>query len=317
MLASTLADRDRTDTYNPQRWRRLAELYIAQGRIDMAENCAQHAGDLAFSLLLLSCLGDRAGLRALAAAAQRGGQLNVAFLALYLAGDAVACLNLLQEEGKLPEAAFFSLSYVPSQAHAAFTLWRERLRAEKHIAAELLADPAQYGSFFAGLEKALALEKALEPLRRMNVAAEEYSKYCEMIEGEGLHLKDLRVVKEEEEEEEEKVETSNPGDEVEEPNEEEPKERNEAQENEEEEARGEAEAREEADVDADADAEAREEAEAGLEDEEKGGNSGQMSSPNIDEEFGELLEGGTLSQGGDEGEEGDIDIEDLEREWSQ
>ena len=41
-----------------------------------------------------------------------------------------------------------------------------------------------------------------------------------------------------------------------------------------------------------------------------------MSSPNIDEEFGELLEGGTLSQGGDEGEEGDIDIEDLEREWS-
>ena len=142
MLASTLADRDRTDTYNPQRWRRLAELYIAQGRIDMAENCAQHAGDLAFSLLLLSCLGDRAGLRALAEAAQRSGQLNVAFLALYLAGDAVACLNLLQEEGKLPEAAFFSLSYVPSQAHAAFTLWREKLRAEKHIAAELLADPA-------------------------------------------------------------------------------------------------------------------------------------------------------------------------------
>ena len=293
MLASTLADRDRTDTYNPQRWRRLAELYIAQGRIDMAENCAQHAGDLAFSLLLLSCLGDRAGLRALAEAAQRSGQLNVAFLALYLAGDAVACLNLLQEEGKLPEAA-----------HAAFTLWREKLRAEKHIAAELLADPAQYGSFFAGLEKALALEKALEPLRRMNVAAEEYSKYCEMIEGEGLHLKDLRVVKEDDdedednEEEKEKVETSNPEEEVEEPNEEEQKDMDEAQEEEAKEAQE------------------GEEAEEGLEDEEKGGNSGQMSSPNIDEEFGELLEGGTLSQGGDEGEEGDIDIEDLEREWS-
>ena len=306
MLASTLADRDRTDTYNPQRWRRLAELYIAQGRIDMAENCAQHAGDLAFSLLLLSCLGDRAGLRALAEAAQRSGQLNVAFLALYLAGDAVACLNLLQEEGKLPEAAFFSLSYVPSQAHAAFTLWREKLRAEKHIAAELLADPAQYGSFFAGLEKALALEKALEPLRRMNVAAEEYSKYCEMIEGEGLHLKDLRVVKEDDDDEEEdneekeKVETSNPEEEVEEPNEEEQKDMDEAQEEEAEEAQE----------------EEAEEAEEGLEDEEKGGNSGQMSSPNIDEEFGELLEGGTLSQGGDEGEEGDIDIEDLEREWS-
>ena len=204
LLASALAARDRSDAYNPQRWRRLAELYIAQGRIEMAEACAQRAGDFAFSLLLLSCLGDRAGMRALAESARRAGQLNVAFLALLLAGDAAACLRLLEAEGKLPEAAFFSLSYLPSQAHAAFALWRERLRAEKHIAAELLADPAVYGSFFAGREKALALERALAPLRAMDVAAEEYAKYREMIEGEGLHLKDLRVVTKEEREEEEK-----------------------------------------------------------------------------------------------------------------
>ena len=309
LLTSTLAASDRTDTYNPQRWRRLADLYIAQGQIEQAENCAQHAGDLAFSLLLLSCLGDRSGLRALAASAQRGGQLNVAFLALYLAGDAAACLKLLQEEGKLPEAAFFSLSYLPSQAHAAFTLWREKLRAEHHIAAELLADPATYGSFFAGLEKALALEKALEPLKTMNVAAEEYSKYREMIEGEGLHLKDLRVVKEEEEEED------NDDEKKEEEKEEEEGENVETMNENGETAKEPVnEVVKETQVDEEAEkAEKAEEAEE-TSDEKKGENLGQMSSPNLDEEFGELLEGATLPQ---EDDEGDIDIEDLEREWNQ
>ena len=317
----------------------------------MAEACAQRAGDFAFSLLLLSCLGDRAGMRALAESARRAGQLNVAFLALLLAGDAAACLRLLEAEGKLPEAAFFSLSYLPSQAHAAFALWRERLRAEKHIAAELLADPAVYGSFFAGLEKALALERALAPLRAMDVAAEEYAKYREMIEGEGLHLKDLRVVTKEEREEEEKEkegeeekgqqheEKGQQQHEEKEPQheEKEPQKPEDQPQDQEESEKGESavepvepvepadheatderpengeDGHKEREVTSAETTETRTETDETAPDAKKGGNSGQESSPNIDEEFGELLEGETLPQ---EGEEGDIDIDDLEREWN-
>ena len=114
LLEGVLASDDRSNAYNPQRWRRLADLCIQQGRVAEAQLCAQSAGDLSLSLLLLSCIGDKTGLYEVAKQAQQQDQLNIAFLALYIAGDAEACLKLLQDCGKLPEAAFFSLSHLPS-----------------------------------------------------------------------------------------------------------------------------------------------------------------------------------------------------------
>ena len=194
LLEGVLASDDRSNAYNPQRWRRLADLCIQQGRVAEAQLCAQSAGDLSLSLLLLSCIGDKTGLYEVAKQAQQQDQLNIAFLALYIAGDAEACLKLLQDCGKLPEAAFFSLSHLPSFVNDALQAWQEDLRSHKHIAAELLANPKDFGSYSPGLEAAQELEKALEPLHHMNVAACEYPKYCAMLEGEGLDLSQLRTV---------------------------------------------------------------------------------------------------------------------------
>lgn len=209
LLEGVLAVDDRSNAYNPQRWRRLADLCIQQGKITAAQRCAQRADDLSLSLLLLSCTGDRAGLYELSKQAKEEEQLNIAFLALYLAGDASACLQLLKDCGKLPEAAFFSLSHLPSHVTAAFEAWRDDLRARKHIAAELLASPQEYASYFPGLDNALQLEQALEPLRQTAIAASEYLNYRAMVEGEGLDLSQLRqvgeVCKEEEQEEQEEV----------------------------------------------------------------------------------------------------------------
>ena len=156
-------------------------------------------------------MGDREGLYALSKQAKEEDQLNIAFLSLYLTGDAPACLQLLRECGKLPEAAFFSLSHLPSQVTTAFEAWREDLRSRKHIAAELLASPQEYASHFPGLEEAAQLEEALEPLRQTAIASSEYLKYKAMVEGDGLDLSQLRRVGEEqlgeeEEEEEEQLE---------------------------------------------------------------------------------------------------------------
>ena len=158
-------------------------------------------------------MGDREGLYALAEQAKEEDQLNIAFLSLYLTGDAPACLQLLRECGKLPEAAFFSLSHLPSQVTSAFEAWREDLRTRKHIAAELLASPQEYASHFPGLEEAKQLEAALEPLRHTAIASSEYLKYKAMVEGDGLDLSQLRRVGEVEqaEEEEEQVEEEGGG----------------------------------------------------------------------------------------------------------
>ena len=277
LLRGELRAADRADAYNPQRWRRLADLGITQGDVPLALTCAEQAGDLSLSLLLYSCVGDRAALAALAARAAAQEQLNIAFLALYLTGDVRGCIELLQAHGKLPEAAFFALAYQPSQIAQAFAVWQADLRAHHHVAAELIANPREYAEYFAGYEEALALEAQLAPLRAMDVKASEYPKYRRMVDGEGIDVSALesvrgdvseeveKDVKEEEEVKEEDVKTE----EVKEEKEEEVK-----------------------------------------EDEIMKTDNPETETDNVEEEFEAII-------GSEEGtDDGDIDIDDLEKEWS-
>ena len=275
---------DRADAYNPQRWRRLADLGITQGDVPLALTCAEQAGDLSLSLLLYSCVGDRAAMAALAARAAAQEQLNIAFLALYLTGDVRGCIELLQAHGKLPEAAFFALAYQPSQIAQAFAVWQADLRAHHHVAAELIANPREYAEYFAGYEEALALEAQLAPLRAMDVKASEYPKYRRMVDGEGIDVSALESVRGDvktEEVKEEDVKT---------------------EEVKEEDVKEEEEVKEE---------EVKEEKEEEVkEDEIVKTENAETETDNVEEEFEAII-------GSEEGtDDGDIDIDDLEKEWS-
>lgn len=274
---------DRADAYNPQRWRRLADLGITQGDVPLALTCAEQAGDLSLSLLLYSCVGDRAAMAALAARAAAQEQLNIAFLALYLTGDVRGCIELLQAHGKLPEAAFFALAYQPSQIAQAFAVWQADLRAHHHVAAELIANPREYAEYFAGYEEALALEAQLAPLRAMDVKASEYPKYRRMVDGEGIDVSALESVRGDvktEEVKEEDVKTEEVKEEVKE-------EKEEVKEEKEEEVKEEV-----------------------KEDEIVKTENAETETDNVEEEFDEII-------GSEEGtDDGDIDIDDLEKEWS-
>ena len=142
LLRGELRAADSADAYNPQRWRRLADLGITQGDVPLALTCAEQAGDLSLSLLLYSCVGDRAALAALAARAAAQEQLNIAFLALYLTGDVHGCIELLQAHGKLPEAAFFALAYQPSQIAQAFAEWAPTIASILQGLAEVVSSIA-------------------------------------------------------------------------------------------------------------------------------------------------------------------------------
>lgn len=265
---------DRADAYNPQRWRRLADLGITQGDVPLALTCAEQAGDLSLSLLLYSCVGDRAAMAALAARAAAQEQLNIAFLALYLTGDVRGCIELLQAHGKLPEAAFFALAYQPSQIAQAFAVWQADLRAHHHVAAELIANPREYAEYFAGYEEALALEAQLAPLRAMDVKASEYPKYRRMVDGEGIDVSALESVRGDVKSEEVKEEDVKEEEEVKE---------EEVKEEKEEEVK---------------------------EDEIVKTENAETETDSVEEEFDEII-------GSEEGtDDGDIDIDDLEKEWS-
>ena len=286
LLQHELREKDATGAYNPQRWRRLADVCIRQANIAMALRCAEEANDLSFSLLLYSCVGDRAGLVALAEKAAQQEQLNIAFLALYLTGDTLGCIRLLQTHQKLSEAAFFALAYQPSRITEAFRVWQSDLRAHHHLAAELIANPEEYGSYFAGYEEALELEKQLEPLRHVDVRAKEYARYKKMVEEDGIDVGALEMVDGEECEES--------GEECNESGEEKIKE-DEEKINEDEEEQN----------------EENNNATHKPEEENTTTTNTTQEEPEQDE-FEEIMEGGDETK--DDGE--DIDIDDLEREWS-
>ena len=285
LLRGELRAADRADAYNPQRWRRLADLGITQGDVPLALTCAEQAGDLSLSLLLYSCVGDRAAMAALAARAAAQEQLNIAFLALYLTGDVRGCIELLQAHGKLPEAAFFALAYQPSQIAQAFAVWQADLRAHHHVAAELIANPREYAEYFAGYEEALALEAQLAPLRAMDVKASEYPKYRRMVDGEGIDVSALESVRGDVKSEEVKEEDMKEEEEVKEED-----------------------VKEEEEVKTE---EVKEEKEEEVkEDEIVKTENAETETDNVEEEFEAII-------GSEEGtDDGDIDIDDLEKEWS-
>ena len=81
----------------------------------MAEECLKKAGDLSGLLLLATAKGSAAGLGDLVEAAGAQNRQNVVFLCQLLLGNLSACVDLLLATGRIPEAAFFARTYLPSR----------------------------------------------------------------------------------------------------------------------------------------------------------------------------------------------------------
>lgn len=101
------------------------------------------------------------------------GMNNVAFLTRFLSGDLNACLEILISTNRIPEAAFFARTYLPSQISRVVQLWKQSLSTVNAKASQSLADPVQYENLFPGLLDALKTEQFLEQ-RRQRMPASAY-----------------------------------------------------------------------------------------------------------------------------------------------
>ena len=81
----------------------------------VARGCLEKAKDLAGLLLLHSATGSGQGMADLQSAASAEGKHNVEFLAAFLLGRVGQCVDILIASGRLPEAAFFARTYLPSR----------------------------------------------------------------------------------------------------------------------------------------------------------------------------------------------------------
>lgn len=173
-VLTEISSREEDSTEANNRWRRLGDLALANGDIELSKSCAKLSGDLSGLLLLYSASGDREGLKSLAEQAVEVGRSNVAFLAYFVTGQVEKCIKLLIETGRIPEAAFLARTYMPSMISSVLELWRADLKQINEKAAEALADPAKYPNLFPDLEWALKVEDIFSKARDAYVPALSY-----------------------------------------------------------------------------------------------------------------------------------------------
>ncbi|PNF39618.1 Coatomer subunit beta' [Cryptotermes secundus] len=157
-----------------QKWRQLAELATTRGELDLAQECLHHAQDYGGLLLLATSSGDAEMVKKLGETADSTGKNNVAFLSYFLLGDVHRCLEILINTDRLPEAAFFARSYIPSRISEVVALWRESLSRLNEKAGQSLADPKDYENLFPGYAEALKTEQFLKSERQQLLPASEY-----------------------------------------------------------------------------------------------------------------------------------------------
>uniref|UniRef100_A0A1A9W071 Coatomer subunit beta' n=1 Tax=Glossina brevipalpis TaxID=37001 RepID=A0A1A9W071_9MUSC len=146
---------------NSQKWSQLADVASRKNNMSLVKECMEKANDFSGLLLLATASGDEQMLKAVGENGSTQGRHNIAFLSSFLRSDVRRCLDILIETNRLPEAALFARTYIPSQMSYVVDLWREELSKFNEKAGQSLADPTKYENLFPGLGEALQVEQFL------------------------------------------------------------------------------------------------------------------------------------------------------------
>lgn len=126
----------------PPKWKQVADRALAAWDVSLARECLERAKDYPGLLMLYTSLGDTAGLEKLAQTASP----NVALLC-HLQLNVDSTQILLESEGRLPEATFFTRTFIPDSVPESLQKWKD-----SHKSAHALADPVQYPNLFPGFK---------------------------------------------------------------------------------------------------------------------------------------------------------------------
>jgi coatomer subunit beta' len=150
-------DQDTTDTM--AKWKRLSDAALKDSNFELCEAASLASNDYAGLLLMYSAIGNLAGMESLAESAESDGKTNIAFSAYLLSGNVEACVNILIATNRLPEAAFFARTYLPSRVEEIVGLWKGDLAKVSESAAKALVSPSGDKSCFPDFDVALQVEQ--------------------------------------------------------------------------------------------------------------------------------------------------------------
>ncbi|GAX17924.1 hypothetical protein FisN_18Hh132 [Fistulifera solaris] len=161
-------EKDTTDTQT--KWKRLSDAALRDTNLELCEAAGLASADYSGLLLFYSATGNLQGMEKLAKLAAEGEKTNVAFVAYLLTGQVEACADLLIKTKRLPEAAFFVRTYLPSRVAEVVELWKQDLATVSESAANALASPVQNPELFPDLQIALQVEKMFLSQREQSKA---------------------------------------------------------------------------------------------------------------------------------------------------
>ena len=113
------------------------------------------------------------------------GKHNVSFLSYFLLGQLEKCLEILVAAGRIPEAAFFARTYLPSQVSRVVALWRVQLGKVSEKAGQSLADPGEYPNLFPDFQASLEAEARLRKEREQTIPAGDFQEIVVSVCGGG------------------------------------------------------------------------------------------------------------------------------------
>merc|ERR1712168_1321478 len=168
--ATTLAK----ESASEQKWKQLAELATSQAKFTLAQQCLHEAQDHGGLLLLATAAGNADMVSKLGASAEEAGKHNVSFLSYFLLGDLERCLEILITSNRIPEAAFFARTYLPSEISRVVALWRVQLGKVNEKAGQSLADPADSPNLFPDYQASLQAQQMLARERANVIPASDF-----------------------------------------------------------------------------------------------------------------------------------------------
>ncbi|ODV81943.1 Coatomer, beta' subunit [Suhomyces tanzawaensis NRRL Y-17324] len=129
LLSTNQKENPSTTLSNASRWKKLGDLALTKWQIKLAEDCFWLASDYSSLLLLLSSSNNKEGLTRLADESESNGKYNLAFQALWLAGNKDRCLELLIKSERYTEASIFAVNYSlgKDKVEKAIAEWKQKL----------------------------------------------------------------------------------------------------------------------------------------------------------------------------------------------
>ena len=115
---------------NSEKFKMVSDLAIELGEFSFAEKTMKEGHDWNGLLLYYSSIQDRKKLNEFAEESKKAGMFNVSFSSYFQLNNYNECLNILLDSKRLPEAAVFARTYIPSKVDEVIELWNKQIEEE-------------------------------------------------------------------------------------------------------------------------------------------------------------------------------------------